>query len=408
MNNKIFNLYNMNVIYMVFSILIVLSLYTLGNFGFFNIFNIKYEITILLVISLFITSFLILIIDRKVHVVSLFLFYLFLSSLFLDQFNVSYTIKLLLACFVINSLFFVKMKYIDNIIKSTIVISGVFSLVGIGLFIFYFSNEGLLIGLERVFRSYDRFVDLSNIPFHQKFGFVIEKAETNFLGLEYIRSRSYSSEPSATLPLFFMVGILALFYNGFIKYLGVIILFFSIILIYSGSSILSIIISILFILGSYFIRSSVQTKSILILFSILSTLLLLAFIDISLFQNITPASKITSLPSRLLPVQESIPSLILNPFWNTENFDNSFISLFIVFSGVVPLIGISFMSYFFYKFFIVAIELYENNKIFIALLCGLLIQILLFSSGGMTTLPGIVILVLTYRLLENKVINNKG
>lgn len=103
-----------------------------------------------------------------------------MSSLFLDQFNVSYTIKLLLACFVINSLFFVKMKYIDNIIKSTIVISGVFSLVGIGLFIFYFFNEELLIGLERVSRSYDRFVDLSNIPFHQKFGFVIEKQKQIF------------------------------------------------------------------------------------------------------------------------------------------------------------------------------------------------------------------------------------
>ncbi|MFW2612236.1 O-antigen polymerase [Aliarcobacter butzleri] len=406
MNNmKIFVFFKEKYFYLFYSLLIVLSLYLLGNFGFFNIFNVKYELTIIVVSVLFLYSFYILMLYKKIHMVSWFLLYLFISSLFLNVFYFNYTIKLLLLFFVINCLFLIEIKYIEIIIKTTIFITGIFSFIGIGLFIFYYFNGELLNSLERVFKSYDTFIDLSDLPFHQKFGFVIEKAERNFLGLQYIRSRSYCSEPSLSIPLFFAIGILSMSYKKWFKYIGIIILFFAVILIYSASAIVSLILSMFFIIGMYCIRENIHIKAFLIILLVHSGLILLFFINISIFNSITPESKLTSLSSRVFTIQEGISSLILNPFWNTENFNNSFISMLITFSGGIPLLGVSLISYFFYKLFLVAIKLYPHNKLFIALLCGLLIQIILFSSGAWTSFPGIVILVLIYRYLENKSLN---
>ncbi len=211
-----------------FATLTVLSLYSLGNFGVFNIFNIKYEVyytTIILItaISLIKIKYNI----KKAISDPIFIVYLYLLSCsLLSDINISFTFKMAFLVLIFSYLLNLRVEYIDLILKSSITITFIFSAIGCALFLYYQFNPELLVNVERVFRSYDTFKDLSYIPLHQKFGFVIETPEKNLFNIEYIRSRSFCSEPSATIPLFFTIGILSFLYENKFKILGCVILFF--------------------------------------------------------------------------------------------------------------------------------------------------------------------------------------
>ena len=401
------NEFSKNWHFYLISCLIIISFYSFGNFGFWNIFGIKFEVNIFLVLFLIPISIFLFFLNWR-NILSnpwvVLIFYLLISSLLMDTSNYTQSIKLLFALSLVTILLSMDFKYINFIIKSIIIISFLFSIIGILLFIYYQLNPDLLIGLDRVFRSYDTYTDLTHIPLHQKFGFVIETAEKNIFGLEYIRSRSYVSEPSATVHIFFASAILSLLYSKNIKKMGIVIFFFGIVLIYSGSVILSLVFSIFYAIGKAFINLGEKRESIIIIIiAIISAYLMIYFIDISMLQVITPESKSTSLSSRLLPIVDYLDKILDNIFHKKDLEIGSFVGILLIFSGVVPILGMLLTGYMIYVFLNMSIKVYEQQKLFSILIVGLLIQISLFSSGGWVTIGGLLMLTLIYIKLQNEV-----
>jgi len=399
-------------IYIYFiSLLLVISFYSLGNFGFWNIFGIKQEINILLVILLIPITIIILLNNlKKIYLepLLLLLLYSLISLVIIDIYSLS-NIKLLLTFSIVAILLSINFKYTNFIIKGIITIAFLFSLIGIFLFLYYQLNQEILNGLDRVFKSYETYVDLSYLPLHQKFGFVIETAEKNFFSLEYIRSRSYVSEPSLTLHIFFASAILSLLYSDVIKKMGFIIFFFCIVLIYPGSAILSLIFSIFYVVGNFFIKLDEEKKAVMIITMIIFAYIVIYLTNISLLDFLTPESKTTSLTSRLLPIKSALDNIFSNLFFNDSKIlAGSFIGFPLVLSGIIPIFGILLSIYLWYIFLSMSIKVYKKEKLFSILIVGLLIQIFLFSSGGWVSLSGYMMLSLIYIKLKNEVESNEN
>lgn len=397
------NVPDLNIQKKIFSLLTVLGLYTFGNFGFLNVFNIKYEvyfITLISLVCLSVFSFFINI--RKVILDPLLLIYIYLSfsSLFIVPFEYTFTMKMLVIVFVFIYLLSMELEYIDFIVKGSIVITFIFSVVGICLFIYYQFNPDLLVDMDRVYRSYDKFVDLSNIPIHQKFGFVIEVPENNLFSISYIRSRSFFSEPSATVPLFFTIGILSYLYSLRYKIIGSIILFYSIVLIYSGSVILSLIISFLLFCWLFLFNPDSRVGSVVVILSIFLIISFIFFVDLSMLSYITPDAKITSMPSRVSPIIKEVENILLYPFYKKEYQTNSFLGLAFLYLGAFPFLGLVLCVSFFYKVFNFLISCFNKYTLFSALAMGLMVQIIFFSSNGWLTPTGSIILCLLWRKIE--------
>ena len=395
---KLFKDYHSKVI----SVLIILIVFSFGNFGFFNIFNIKLEVNVLIILIL--TPLSIYVISNKIKYLIyepffLLVAYLFISSLFIENFGYLRSLHMFFTLVVVSTLLVLDKKEITYILKWVIFISAVFSMVGIMLFIYYYFNSQVLESTKRVYASYDTYSDLSYISLQNKFGFIIETAEKNLFGLEYIRSRSYCSEPSATVPIFFTIGILALLYEDITRKAGLISLFFAVVFIYSGTSILAILAGIFVSLSVLRFNVDVKVKSIAMIFGGVLLYAFIYFIDILSIVSV-PESKVTSLIMRMTAVMSNIEGILQNPIIYFDRPVGSFNGLFLLWVGPIPIIGISLTGYIFYRMVCYAITIYEKHKVFSVLIIGLLLVVLFFSSTNWSTLTGLIILTIIYLKLK--------
>jgi hypothetical protein len=386
----------------VISLLIILTVFSFGNFGFLNIFNLKLEINIFIILMLIPLS--LYVISNKIKYLFnepffLLIAYLFISSLFIKNFGFLHSLHMLLSLIVVATLLVLDKKNINYIIKGIILLSSVFSIIGIMLFIYYQFNSQIIEGTERVYASFETYIDLSDVSLNNKFGFIIETAEKNLFGLEYIRSRSYCSEPSATIPIFFAIGILALLFAGIFKKAGIIILFFSVILVYSGASILAVLTGIFIFFIILRLNININVKILTIMLGSIFLYVLIYFIDITSFVYI-PESKVSSITQRLTSVNSGIEGILKNPFVYLDKPINEFNGLFLLWVGPIPLIGISLTSYIFYRMLYYTITIYDKYKVFSILLIGLLLVVLFFSSTNWSTLTGLIILTIIYLKLK--------
>ncbi len=178
-------------------------------------------------------------------------------------------------------------------------------------------------------------------------------------------------------------------------------------MVYSGSVILSLLASLLFIILLFLFKPNEKLWSRIILTSIILTISFISIVDVSIFTHITPEAKVTSAPSRLIPIANEVRNIISNPTYNNTYQTNSFIGLGLLYLGTFPFIGILISIFFFHATFKNLIIISNKYLIFSSLMTGLIIQITLFSSNGWLTPTGSIILCLSWIKIKSLVEQNK-
>lgn len=402
-----------------FCMLIISCLfYASGSFGLLNIFGIRREVQILLVLSLLLLSPVILKNLPKLVKKSIFLMILanFLSECILNQniINVFDRLVTILVCGILLSL---SKKYSEKALKFIIAGAAIFSIMAtVQAIIIFFKPEFI----DLLKANYESTTGANKIIIShpiELLGFIT--AKYYFLGYQITRLRSFAAEPSVLVYSFLVPGILALSYKDGTKLLSIPILFFSLFLAQSGVMWISIALGIIAWGLFCLFKGKISLLSILPFFIILIFFIFISQIDINNFirtalQYIEPLSRKYSvlnkyssatqrlqtiadyfmiakqypfgIPAQIKLIHSSARGLLLNIYFT---------------SGTIGLSLIIISFYYIFKLTIYCFKLYGGViGLVAALLYGIFIQVLCFSSYGWNSLSGFIILILSICRLE--------
>ncbi len=287
---------------------------------------------------------------------------------------------------------------VDLIIKTVILFSGLFALLGTIQFIilqFHFEYVRLL---DYSFSSASPYIDIENKTLLNYLGFVnwydgirLE----NIMGIEFARSRSFASEPSVLVTIIFIPAILSLLYGKCYRMIGYFILLYCLFIVYAGVMHLSVIFSVIIFLISFFPNK----YRLIFLYFCLIIVFLVALVNLQLLFSYLPENKLGSGMARLTFLYDLLLSFVSNPFATIDSRDYP---VGIIFSSlrVLPFVGFLLCMVLFHKLFKKIFYLFDNNAFFFSLLGGAMFQAFIFSAYGWITLPGFILLALIYSKLD--------
>lgn len=402
-----------------FVLLIACFFYSTGNFGFWNVFGLRREAQLLLIICLLP---LILIIFSKFQILlkkpllCLIFALLFTDIMFQRNMNVSHIMDRTMAILCVGFILSTNRKYGNNILKCIIIICSVFSMMQIIQSFFVFMEPELIPVLHSEYTSSsggDK-VEISHPLAY--LGFTSYRGAYYLFGHEITRFRSFASEPSVLVYSFFVPGILALSYKGYIRLCAFPILFFSILLVQSGTIWVSALLGIIFFGLFAFFGRRVMMFSILPFLIAVFWFTILPKIDIYLFvvglQNVvgigdgtySGLNRAGSIIHRLGPFIDAIPLAKKHFLFGVpvdQNFGGGFLLWILINSG---LIGLIFAIIFFSQIFKLCIQCFNKHKgttqLMAAIMYGTILQVLMFVCNGWNRSVGFLMLALIICRLE--------
>ena len=394
------------------SMIIVLVVYSFGNFGVLNLFDAKLTVQTILILLAFIPIFIISfyhtrIVSYQRYIVMILLYSIF-SSLILESYNILNLLQLSLSLMIVIALFQLSIKYIDFILKSIVTITFIFSILVLIQFIFLQVNPELINALDMRFSSDTKYINIDDSNAFAYLGFAVIGDIKTILGVEFVRLKSFASEPSVLVTLFYAVGIMGLFYSRKFRIMSFLILFVSIFIIYSGVMHLSLLFSVIFYLYIKLIKPSARRGSMFILFNIFLLFFLLTIIGAEYFTlAFVDASKEGSSLARLGGIIILFNDILSNPFLNLEIPIVPPTGFIINNSFIIPILGIYLSTKIFFNLFYCNMILFKEYKTVSILLSGMFIQVAFFSSYGWELLPGWIVLALIASKINNVARSNK-
>lgn len=405
---------------------IVFSLFTFSNFGLFDAIGIRREIQLILVsISMvgMITSFKFNLPDINVKVYISWL--LFMGALaFINNVNESTffgIIYSLIICIYLSS--YVKIPDLDFFIKSVILVTGIFSALGLVQFILvnlikdlphatalfndqYLNSKNFVLFAEGPY-------GVTGYEYLRIFGFS-DGSIIEFSIFTFTRLRSFLHEPSLVIPFFLLPGLIGLTYSGRIRKISFINIAFSLLSLSSAiylilllAALLCFILKIKIIKNSYIIISLLITliyyyiyNNIVPLESGLDNIDYLAYMN-SVNNEIIQSdnSKFSSFNSRMGGIAYAQHLILENFILGGSQNVRASVGLFLwswLYGGVIGALIILSIFYQFNKrvFIILASVKHDESYLFLTItsLYVLVIQALFFNDYGFNAPFGLVML----------------
>lgn len=398
--------YKNSFFFFFFLTLIPFVVFSFGNFGFWNLFGIKYEIqmSILSLMFLFLISMVVINIKKNLHnILFWFCLYFFISSIF--YLDVNHVFHMLVSLLFVMSLSFLSEERIDYIIKIIIFFSFIFSLLGIIQWVILLMHPGGVELINQEFTSETQYISIATQSYLDYLSWVnyydgIQLE--NFFGLAYPRSRSFASEPSVLVAIFFIPSLLAFLYSRKVKFMGGVILFYCTIVVYAGVMHLSIFLGLIVYLAIIFFRN----VKVVFVFCFLTPLIWLFAMPVILPYMLffLPDYKTGSGLSRMLFINDIIEIFFLNPLGLVDPRKLT-VGLILSSVRVFPIFGLGLAICFFYTVLRLIFVASIRNKVLFSMFGGAFIQVFIFSAYGWVTLPGFIIMTLTFfkiKCLANK------
>lgn len=318
--------------------------------------------------------------------------------------------------FIVAAVMCAEKKYADSMTISIILIATFFSLLGIFQFFILLLNPDLSPFVQ--FSSFEKqYLQHDNISLHPLMilGFATGE-QYELFGISITRVHSFLKEPSMMVPYFLMPGILALSYKGWVKWLSIPLILFSL-LSFSGAVGASMILVFGFF-GLYILaRGNMKLLTVIpILLLVVFSIVLLVFdiqwiVDLVMFQidkikaAATFLEKRTSLTIRLEEIKLGFLFLKENIF-GIRNFIVGVGGIFfyaLFYSGVV---GGLLILLVFREYFNLTASLRGIMPLsFVLIIYGTLTQVLILTSGGFFHPLGFI--VLTLLLMRLRALNLK-
>jgi hypothetical protein len=238
-----------------------------------------------------------------------------------------------------------------------------------------------------------------------------------FGGENYTRMKGYSNEPSSTTVHYLAPAILAFAIGGVYRYLGIFIVLINILLIASFTSHIIILLSFVIYFLAAFFRRNLSLVFYLILLLLLMVIvnpgivfkifeyssgLALNYFDFDLI-----ARKMVegNLGERNQGITYGLYLMLISPFGYSKELLGAGTGLYYLISSSTGWIGCIIFSIFIYKLIVLAGHVYLSRGrsalgFSICLLFSLLLIVLFVSGYGWGRLPGVIMLMLIYRLLD--------
>lgn len=387
-----------NNLYLFSSVLISFSFYSFGNFAFLNLFGIKLYLQFFIMILLLPIIFFVFFNKLKFFVlkepISVLIFYSLLSQLIIRINDYMSNLQLLLSLIIIVFIFILQIKYINFIIKLIVITCFLFTVLHLIQFFILLNNYELINFMSNNFSSNTHFIDLSNVHWFEKMGFIINGHKHSLFLFETYRFKSFASEPSVLVYSFFAVGCIALTYSKIFKFLGIIILFFVSTLPYSGVIHMILIYSGLAFIFLNTVKNNIYRSNI-ILFAVISSIVFMGILP-DIMINLAPDWKEGSSFIRFGNINLLLTSIYHNPLVNLEILSTVPTSLILNSAQLFPILGIVITIILFKNLFGYLVNIFNQYKIYSSLSIGMFVVVATFSHYGWTTLSGWIILSLIY------------
>lgn len=414
----------------IYAITIVVAFYSFGAFGFFNLFwmRLVFQFSVAL-FSIFGVLAVFFHLNQYLQNKRNPLLYIILSILGLLYYGMVYAvivedflggiIQSVLACIIVLFILFTRTKLIIFISKCIVVISFFFTLLG------YIAYVGLLIDPTTNYNLilYDSTISNEQIfpaSWLEYFSFTSGDGYS-FFGIQVTRLKGFCSEPSATIVHYLAPACIAFLYSKKYKIMGYIMLMFNVLAISS-------VVGLIIIFGSVFLYYIFLMRSNKGMYFIIGCVLL---IGLTLMLNVSLAESILldfgrnifeatsydlisrkegSLTVRLISFGIALQEIISNPLgWSNYSTMTGLLTNAGLKGGVLLiLILIVFgVKLFNYGFLIFQSKDKKNKQSRIggSLLISCVFVTYLISGYGWDRLPGVIMLMLFYRNLQNLILD---
>ena len=409
-------------------IIIIIYFYSTSKFFFLNILGIKREVLYFIIWLTFLIFIIkidyLLNVFKQKNIILLNLYCIIV--VWLIQNNTDTAILYFTTTIMIGFIFQFSQKTFDSTSKLLITCAGIFSFFAVIQAIIYIYNPGVFdIPYSPVPSGRHSLEPIAiKYPIHY-LGFWAAGRE-EILGIELPRFESFASEPSILVAIFLIPGLLGLTYNGIIRKMSYLILFFSIILAFAGTIYLSLALGFVVFFSLFLFRFIMNNRfkplSIAFIFMVFflcgyfiiktDVYDIMNLMDIGLTQYSDYSSILghAAKPyARVVSSQEAAQLVSANPFGTQEtvlsvtglllDYGMLFGYLGVILCGIIyTKIIIRFISAFYIEFGLI-------YKIGISIIIGTIIQTLFFSSYGWLTPSGLIMTSLLY-IRSNNLINN--
>jgi hypothetical protein len=405
----------------IFSYVVILIFYSFGTFAFFNLFALAYLIQALSILCCFIGLIAISFSIQRNKILLIygtlifFIYYSLQLAVISGDFVIAITqgfVMMIVASYLVVA----DVRRINFIIKSIIIITFIFSLMGTFVFFMYAIDPSLVNPESESFMNSS--IGSSNInavSYLDYFSYTSGEGYKLF-GQYVTRVKGFSNEPSATIVHYLAPAVFAFFYGAKFRLIGIYILLFSLICISSF-------IGILAILGTVvaFILLSIKSR-IIVLFTVvigtgvfmwfmvnveyISTLVYTLGVEINEQTSYgLIAQKGRSANIRLDSYFQAIGFILANPFGGS--LYNTMTGLWTQIGLVGGFLVLLFYFAFSFKILNLSIIVFKRAdsmflKTGISLLLSVYFSAFLISGYGWDRVPGVIVLFLFYRMLEDR------
>ncbi len=415
--NKRSNLYNERFLLEYLSLSMGILFFTMGQFEFFDMLRAKRLVQIILLFVVAIIGFSVwwkhfLLPFRQPLYLLIFLF--IFSELF--RFDVKSALEMITTLFLVALIFTMAPKYSNLVLKVIIVIACIFSILGIIEAWILVANPELLdhttIFLIQPVKEGEYFINHPIAYLGMTPGQV-----RSFFGLEIPRMQSFLREPGL-IPVYFLIpGVLALTYKGPIKLASIPLIFFSM-LGFTGTVYLSIIFAVFYFMLRVFVaRKKERILSVAALSIVLVSLITIHWTDFAydiaflmyrndaFLENISNVEFLDRYGTTVGRLDE-LPDFMeeaSGPGGSSGKIP-AFVGLvmFGFFKGNI--IGMFLVILVLFQLFQTSSALYIKKKVFAGvcpMICGIYMQVGMFSLYGFTSASGYMITALTLMRLRN-------
>jgi hypothetical protein len=387
--------------------------FSLGNFGFWNIFGIR---RLMQLVLLTIWAALSLVTLRRsssflreplfLYVAASILFELFLrgrSSDLLDG---------ILSLAILASIYNMRRDEARKVMKPLIIIAAIFAIIGIIQFFILWFNQDYIWTFDSFYTSKTGSAPVHLTHWIQYLGFTepATGAQIMVMGVRFTRLHSYASEPSVLVYSLLAPALIALAFGKRYRWCAIPLLIFVLFLVQSGTIYLSIVFGILsWVLLRLARRWNVRIIALLPFLIVAVSMIFLMRSDIAglmaklqnllmpLFKFSSKLDPLRSGVDRFSSVTGMFDTIKYNIFGSSLNIkDVGQMGLLLYSYYYAGIVGLSLMAAFLYRTFKNILGFFRRSKglerLGAALVFGLLIQVMLFSSYGWTATSGFIML----------------
>lgn len=410
--------YNINLSNGLIAILMLSIMYSFGTFGLLNLFGIRQEIQILLIGLL---SFLFIIVKPRCDtnlagMVLMFSGLLAIGGL-IHSGQLTWIIEALMLIIILYFIYYATSEKILFLAKALVISSLFFCTLVLVAHVYYKINPNDVSNAN--FYIYDSTVGNSQIYTGNLIDWISFTSGDGYVfgGEVYVRMKGYSNEPSSTIIHYLAPAIIAFIIGGTYTYIGITMILINIIAIGSVTSyIILILAAVIFVLGLVF------RKNISILFYFIGVILLITILNPNIIVNIfSHFSNVAieyfdfdligrklgddNIGERNLGMINGLYLILNSPFGYSVSLLGPGAGLLYLTSAMTGWIGLILV----FKFFRKLIKLISYNfsmeeknmaRFSFCLILSLLFIVLFVSGYGWSRPPGVIILILIFKMMD--------